>query len=160
MKKVRRYFFGILVALMAFALVPGCSGISRIKDIKVTSCGLESYSLRGLRSVDAVLAIGIDNPSFGFMVTDLSGIVKYNGEDVASYTADSIRIDPRCTKVYDLPCTATLGEGISLLQVMRIAGKGSLEGLTTDVEAKVRLKNGIGKTFTFKDLDLKEMMEE
>lgn len=159
MKTFKRTIFGIFVALLACAVLSGCSGLSKVKDIKVTSCGLESYSLKGLRSVDAVLAVGIDNPTFAFKVMDVSGTVKYNGEDFATYTADTVSVEKKCSKVYDLPCSATLSDGVSLKQLMQIAKKGSLEGFTTDVTATVKLKIGAGKTFKFKNIDLNELAE-
>lgn len=159
MKTFKRTIFGIFVALLACAVLSGCSGLSKVKDIKVTSCGLESYSLKGLRSVDAVLAVGIDNPTFAFKVMDVSGTVKYNGEDFATYTADTVSVEKKCSKVYDLPCSATLNDGVSLKQLMQIAKKGSLEGFTTDVTATVKLKSGAGKTFKFKNIDLNELAE-
>ena len=159
MKTFKRTIFCIFVALLACAVLSGCSGLSKVKDIKVTSCGLESYSLKGLRSVDAVLAVGIDNPTFAFKVMDVSGTVKYNGEDFATYTADTVSVEKKCSKVYDLPCSATLSDGVSLKQLMQIAKKGSLEGFTTDVTATVKLKSGAGKTFKFKNIDLNELAE-
>lgn len=159
MKTFKRTIFGIFVALLACPVLSGCSGLSKVKDIKVTSCGLESYSLKGLRSVDAVLAVGIDNPTFAFKVMDVSGTVKYNGEDFATYTADTVSVEKKCSKVYDLPCSATLSDGVSLKQLMQIAKKGSLEGFTTDVTATVKLKSGAGKTFKFKNIDLNELAE-
>ena len=159
MKTFKRTIFGIFVALLACAVLSGCSGLSKVKDVKVTSCGLESYSLKGLRSVDAVLAVGIDNPTFAFKVMDVSGTVKYNGEDFATYTADTVSVEKKCSKVYDLPCSATLSDGVSLKQLMQIAKKGSLEGFTTDVTATVKLKSGAGKTFKFKNIDLNELAE-
>lgn len=159
MKTFKRTIFGIFVALLACAVLSGCSGLSKVKDIKVTSCGLESYSLKGLRSVDAVLAVGIDNPTFAFKVMDVSGTVKYNGEDFATYTADTVSVEKKCSKVYDLPCSATLSDGVSLNQLMQIAKKGNLEGFTTDVTATVKLKSGAGKTFKFKNIDLNELAE-
>ena len=158
MKVVRRIVL-CLAALLPLLVFQGCAGVSKMKDIKVTSCGVESYSLKGLRSVDAVLALGIDNPSFAFKVTELNGILKYKGEDIAFYTADTLQVDKKCSKVYDLPCSATLSERMTLMQVLQIAGKGSLEGFTTDIEAKVKLKNGAGTTLRFKDLDLQELAE-
>ena len=159
MKAIKRTISGIFVALLVSAVLSGCSGLSKVKDIKVTSCGLGSYSLKGLRSIDAVLAVGIDNPALAFNVTDVSGIVKYNGEDFATYTADSISVEKKCSKVYDLPCTATLSDGVSLMRLMQIAKKGNLEGFTTDVTATVKLKSGAGKTFRFKNIDLNKLSE-
>lgn len=159
MKTFKRSIFGVLVVLLASVVLSGCSGLSKVKDIKVTSCGLESYSLKGLRSVDAVLAVGIDNPTFAFKVMDVSGTVKYNGEDFATYTADTVSVEKKCSKVYDLPCSATLSDGVSLMQLMQIAKKGNLEGFTTDVTATVKLKSGAGKTFRFKNIDLNKLTE-
>lgn len=159
METIKRNISGILIALLACAILSGCSGLSKVKDIKVTSCGLESYSLKGLRSIDAVLAVGIDNPTFAFKVMDVSGVVKYNGEDFATYTADTVSVDKKCSKVYDMPCTATLNDGISLMKLMQIVKKGNLEGFTTDVTVTVKLKSGAGKTFRFKNIDLKKMTE-
>lgn len=159
MRTFKSIFIGFFVAFLASAVLSGCSGLSKVKDIKVTSCGLESYSLKGLRSVDAVLAVGIDNPTFAFTVTGVSGTVKYNGEDFATYTADTISVDKKCSKVYDLPCTATLSDGVSLMKMMQIVKKGNLEGFTTDVTATVKLKSGAGTTFKFKDIDLSKMVE-
>ncbi len=157
MKIFNRNIFIVLAILIAGAVFSGCSGLRKVKDIKVTSCGLESYSLKGLRSIDAVLAVGIDNPTFAFKVMNVSGTVKYNGEDFATYTADTISVDKKCSRVYDLPCTATLNDGISLMKLMQIVRKGNLEGFTTDVTATVKLKSGAGTTLRFKDIDLNEM---
>ena len=159
MKKAK-IIAAVLLALLSTFLFPSCGGLTKVRDIRVTSCGVESYSMKGLRSVNAVLALGIDNPAMAFRITELNGILKYKGEDFAFYTADTVSVDAKCCKVYDLPCTATLKEGISLLHFMQIAGKGSLEGFTTDVEAKVKLRNGAGKTLRFKDLDLQKMAEK
>ena len=158
--KAMRNIFLFLAAALTLVSLDGCAGLSKIKDIRVTSCGVESYSLKGLRSVDAVLVIGIDNPAMAFKVTRLDGILKYQGEDVAFYTADTLSVDQKSCKVYDLPCTATLSEKVTLVQMLQIAGRGSLEGFTTDIEAKVKLRNGAGKTLKFKNLDLQEMAEK
>ena len=149
---MRKHLSHILLTLLA-------GSIEKVKDIKVTSVGVESYSFSGLRTINAVLALGIDNPTFAFKVTDLNGILKYKGEDFAFFTADTIKVDKKCSKVYDLPCSATLSEGVSLRKALQIAQGNSLEGFTTDLEAKVKLKSGAGTTLKFKDLDLKQMAE-
>lgn len=159
---MRKHLSHILLTLLAAAMslmICGCGSIEKVKDIKVTSVGVESYSFSGLRTINAVLALGIDNPTFAFKVTDLNGILKYKGEDFAFFTADTIKVDKKCSKVYDLPCSATLSEGVSLRKALQIAQGNSLEGFTTDLEAKVKLKSGAGTTLKFKDLDLKQMTE-
>ncbi len=160
MKGKGRLFLGIIAAVAMMGVLSGCGSLRKVQDIKVTSVALDSYSLKGLRSADAVLAVGIDNPAFAFTVTSLDGILKYKGEEVALYSADSFSVDAKCVKVYDVPCTAVIGEGVTLMQVMQIIRQGNLEGLTTDIEAKVKLKNGAGTKLKFKDLDLQKMAEK
>ncbi len=86
-------------------------------------------------------------------------MLKYKGEDFAVYSADTINVDKKCVKVYDLPCSATLSQSVSLMQALQIAKNNSLEGFTTDLEAKVKLRSGAGTTLRFKDLDLQQMSE-
>ncbi len=155
MKRIARTLMTFAAAVLLAFMAGGCS---KVKDIKVTSCGLESYSLKGFRAVDAVLSVGIDNPAMAFTVTGLNGILKYNGEDIASYTADTLKVERKCSKVYDLPCSAVLSERMSLKQIMNIATNRSLEGLTTDIEVKVHLK-GASKTLKLKDLDIAKMID-
>lgn len=152
---MKRTLIGILVVLAGTVL----AGCSKVKDIKVTSCGIESLTPKGFRSVDAVLAIGIDNPAFAFRIEGLDGVVKYKGEELATYTADTISVDGRCVKVYDLPCSATLNDGIPLSRILSFLKKGDLEGFTTDIKARVKLRGGAGTTLKFNDLDLKKLME-
>lgn len=147
------------VFLVLAALLAALSGCSRVKDIKVTSFGVEEYSLRGFRSVDATLAVGIDNPAFAFTVSDINGVVKYKGEDFATYKADTVSVQKKSSRVYDLPCSATLSDGLGVLDLISILRKGDIEGFTTDVSAKVRLKSGASKTLRLKNLDLKKLME-
>ena len=156
-KSFSNIFPAIFVALSL--LLSGCGDIAKIKDINVTSVGVESYTFTSLRSVNAVLAVGVDNPTFAFKVTDLNGILKYKGEDFAFYSADEIKVDRKSVKVYDLPCSATLSDGVSIKKVVQLFQSGSLEGFTTDVEAKVKLRSGAGTTLRFKDLDLQKMSE-
>lgn len=148
--------FTILSVVLILTLLSGCS---KIKDIKITSFGIESLSPKGFRNVDAVLAVGIDNPTFAFAIQGLDGVVKYRGEEMATFFADTVSIDSRCAKVYDLPCSATLNDKISLSRAFSFLKKGSLEGFTTDITAKIRLRNGMRKTLKFKDLDLQQFIE-
>lgn len=155
-----RQFRNIFLALAGAILLAMTASCSKAKDIKITSVAVDSFSPKGFRAADAVLAIGIDNPTFSFTLTNLSGVVKYNGEDFATYSADSLTVDKKCSKVYDLPCSAMLSENVKLSQVVSLLQKKSLEGFTTDVEAHVKLKNGLGKTLKFTDLDLQKMTEK
>ena len=145
---------GILVALaVALVAVSGCS-IAKIKDLKVTSVGVKYLVPTSTRSMDAVLLLGLDNPSISFTVDDVRGVVKYYGREMVHFTAGELPVQARSVQVYELPCTALLAEKVSLLDLLAIAAKRSLDGMTADVTLHVKLKNGAGTTLSFNELDL------
>ena len=152
MKAFRK--IGILLALaVALVAVSGCS-IAKIKDLKVTSVGVKYLGPTSTRSMDAVLLLGLDNPSISFTVDDVRGVVKYYGREMVHFTAGELPVQARSVQVYELPCTALLAEKVSLLDLLAIATKRSLDGMTADVKLHVKLKNGAGTTLSFNELDL------
>ena len=152
MKAFRK--IGILLALaVALGAVSGCS-IAKIKDLKVTSVGVKYLVPTSTRSMDAVLLLGLDNPSISFTVDDVRDVVKYYGREMVHFTAGELPVQARSVQVYELPCTALLAEKVSLLDLLAIAAKRSLDGMTADVKLHVKLKNGAGTTLSFNELDL------
>ena len=152
MKIGRKY--GLLCLLVAAALaVSGC-GLTKIKDLSVTSVGVKYLVPTSSRSMDAVLLLGLDNPSITFTVQDVRGTVKYYDREMVHFTAGELPVQARSVQVYELPCTALLADQVSLLDLLALAAKRSMEGLTVDVKLYVKLKSGAGTTLTFKDLDL------
>ena len=148
MKAFRK--IGILLALaVALVAVSGC-----IKDLKVTSVGVKYLVPTSTRSMDAVLLLGLDNPSISFTVDDVRGVVKYYGREMVHFTAGELPVQARSVQVYELPCTALLAEKVSLLDLLAIAAKRSLDGMTADVTLHVKLRNGAGTTLSFNELDL------
>ena len=152
MKAFRK--IGIFVALVAAVLaVSGCS-VAKIKDLKVTSVGVKYLVPTSSRSMDAVLLLGLDNPSITFTVDDIRGVVKYYDREMVHFTAGELPVQGKSVQVYELPCTAVLAEKVSLLDLLAIAAKRSLDGMTADVKLHVKLRNGAGTTLTFNGLDL------
>ena len=152
MKAFRK--IGIFVALVAAVLaVSGCS-VAKIKDLKVTSVGVKYLVPTSSRSMDAVLLLGLDNPSITCTVDDIRGVVKYYDREMVHFTAGELPVQGKSVQVYELPCTAVLADKVSLLDLLAIAAKRSLDGMTADVKLHVKLRNGAGTTLTFNGLDL------
>ena len=152
MKAFRK--IGIFVALVAAVLaVSGCS-VAKIKDLKVTSVGVKYLVPTSSRSMDAVLLLGLDNPSITFTVDDIRGVVKYYDREMVHFTAGELPVQGKSVQVYELPCTVVLADKVSLLDLLAIAAKRSLDGMTADVKLHVKLRNGAGTTLTFNGLDL------
>lgn len=156
MSKSGKIAAGILCALI-LAVLPGCSGVRKIKDIQVKSVGVKYITPTSQRSAEGVLLLEIDNPAMDFTLSDVDGTLKLENREMARFTAGELPLQGRSVQVYELPCTATLSESVSLLEVLTLISRRSLEGFTADVRLHAQLKNGMGKTLEFKDLDIEKM---
>ena len=143
----------LALLLTVFMAVTGCD-VTKIKDLTVTSVGVKYIVPTSSRSMDAVLLLGLDNPSISFTVQDVSGVVKHYDRELAHFTAGELPVQARSAQVYELPCTAVLSDKVSLLDLLAIAARRSMEGLTADVKLRVSLKGGKGTVLTFNDIDL------
>lgn len=149
----------ILVIFAAIAMVV-LSSCSKISQIEVKSCSVASVSLSGLRGVVGQLLLEVDNPALQFTLEDIEGVLYYKGEEYVNYNADPVTINARTTAVYPLDCKASLSPNVSLLQLMSLARQFDLADFTTDIHAKVRLKSGAAKGFTFKDIPIKDLLND
>lgn len=157
MEKIRKIgLLGLLVA--ALLAVSGCA-ITKIRQIRVTSVGVKYIVPTSTRSVDGVLLLGIDNPSISFTAQDVEGTVKYYGREMAYFTAGQLPVQARTLQVYELPCTAALAEKVSLLDVLALGAKRSMEGMTVDVKLRVGLGSGKGTVLTFNNIDLSQFSQ-
>ncbi len=157
MKALRK--IGLVLALVAalFA-VSGCA-VTKIREIRMTSVGVKYVVPTSSRSLDAVLLLGIDNPSISFTAQDVSGVVMQYGRELARFNAGQLPVQAKSVQVYELPCTVALSEKVSLLDLLAIAAHRSMEGLTADVKLRVSLKGGKGTVLTFNGIDLAQFSE-
>ena len=157
MKVLRK--IGVLLALVAGLLaVSGCA-VTKIREIRLTNVGVKYIVPTSSRSLDAVLLLGIDNPSISFTAQDVSGVVKQYGRELGKFTAGELPVQAKSVQVYELPCTVALSEKVSLLDLLAIAARRSMEGLTADVKLRVSLKGGKGTVLTFNGIDLAQFSE-
>ena len=153
----RKIGIGALL-LAVLTAVSGCD-VAKIKDLSVTSVGVKYLVPTSSRSMDAVLLLGLDNPSISFTVTDVSGVVKHYDRELVHFTAGELPVQARSVQVYELPCTAVLSDKVSLLDLLAIAARRSMEGMTVDVKLRVSLKGGKGTVLTFNGLDLSQFSQ-
>ena len=142
----------LLLAVMCVTAATSCCGLSRVKDIRVTSLDMKYITPTSTRSMEAVLLIGINNPAMSFKVSGIEGSVKYGPRDIVVVKAGEILLEKKSEKVYELPCSASLAEGVSLLTLLPILADGSGANLTANVKLRVALKNGLGTDLEFNDL--------
>ena len=157
MKTVRK--IGLLaVFVIALLAVSGC-GVTKIREIRATSVGVKYIVTTSTRSLDAVLLLGIDNPSISFTAQDVQGVVKSYGREIARFTAGQLPVQGKSVQVYELPCTVALADKVSLLDLLAIAARRSMEGMTADVKLRVSLKGGKGTVLSFDGLDLAQFSD-
>jgi hypothetical protein len=150
--KAFRHIGIFLVAALAL-----CScGVSKVRDMSLTSVGIMYIVPTSARSMDAKLELGINNPAMAFAVQEVTGTVRYNDKELAHFMTGPMQLEGKTEQVYELPCTITLAEGASLLDILIVASKGNLKGLKADVDIYAALKkNGVLRApFRFRDLDL------
>ena len=160
-----RRFVGILVRIMAVLVVLSSAAsctIAKIKDLSLGSVGVKYLVPSSARSLSGTLLLEVDNPSISFTITDIDGVIKCDGNPIVTVTAGEIPVQRKSVQVYEIPCTVTLCDGVSILQLLRIVAQRSstLEGLTADAVLHVKLKNKVGTTLTFDELDLSQFSSE
>ena len=138
---MRRYFAVLLAAML---IACGCG---KFNEIRITSARIVSLTPSGLRAVDAVLEAGVDNPTVAYA----RGTVYYDGEPLLDYSAEPVTVKRRSSGTYQVNARGTLANGVSVLQVLGIAGKLDVNRFTVDIDAT--LKAGGRK----KDISLKRV---
>ncbi|MBO4585951.1 MAG: hypothetical protein J5675_05055 [Bacteroidales bacterium] len=143
-----------IVMLVAMCVAAASCGVSKIKDIKVNSFDVKYVTPTSARSLDAVLLLGINNPAMNLVISGLEGTVKYNDKAIAVVSAGTIPLEKKTDKVYEIPCTASLVDGVSLLSLFPLLANPDPKGLNVDVHLRVANKKGIGTDLVFNDLSI------
>ena len=152
MKPVLHIAKFLLLAVLCMAAV-SC-GVAKVKDIKVNSFDVKYITPTSARSLDAVLLVGIHNPATNIVISGLEGTVKYGGREIAVVQAGTIPLEKKSDKVYEIPCTASLVDGVSLLSLFPIFAMQNPQDLSADVHLRVALKSGAGTDLVFNDLTI------
>ena len=143
------------MAVLAVVCVAAAScGIAKVKDISISSFDVKYITPTSARSLDAVLLVGIHNPATNIEISGLEGTVKYSGREIAVVQAGTIPLEKKSDKVYEVPCTASLVDGVSLLSLFPIFAMQNAQDLSADVHLHVVLKGGAGTDLVFNDLTI------
>ena len=144
--------------LTAAVLLLSASSCSGIKDIKVTSCSIMSLSPKGLRSLDAMIALGIENPIMAFRISGLDGTILNAGSDFAYFSAGDLPVERRSSKVYPLACSGTISKDVKLTDLLKLAAFQDFSEFTINLSVRIKLKCGLGAKLHFNDLKVEELI--
>lgn len=143
-----------IVLFAVTVLVAASCGVSKVKDIKLTSVDFKYITPTSSRSLDAVLLLGIDNPAPAMTVSGLEGLLRYGERDIATVTAGEVVLEKKSSQVYEVPCSAALVDGVSLLSLLPLFSASAADALKADVRLHVTLRNGPGTDLVFKDMKI------
>ena len=150
-------FAAFLLAIVATLLLSSCGGMNKVRNLRFTSFRIVSFSPRGLRSADAVLKIGISNPSDDLIVRDLEGVVRKNGTPLARLTGEDVLINGPKIADYTLPCVLALENGVSVVKLIGIIGEGDFSAYTADVTFRLT-SGGTTRKVKIKKLKLSDII--
>ena len=153
----RTYPIRLLVLLTILVLTAGCN---KFKEIDVTSFQVESFAPRGLRAVDAVVSIGVHNPTVAFTISDLVATVRDANGTLAILEGGPVSVAKKSDQTYQVPCSVALGENLSLFQVLNLLKSKALDDCVVDVSALVTLSNGLRKTLVYNDIPVRDLLEK
>ncbi len=150
-----------LVTALAFAVMSlsSCSEIKKVKQIDITSAHITNLSPKGLTSIDLDCQVGISNPSIQMSFSEITCDIKHSGKVLGNVALDPFTLNGRTEDTYDLKANAKLGKDISLMEAMNLFNSNIMNELTADLHAKVKLKGGISKRVTLRDVPLKRLID-
>jgi len=149
-----------ILLVSVFAAMSLMTSCSNMDDIKITSFEIVSVTPRGVNGLDALVKIGINNPSFAFEVTDLIGTLRLEGVPCLSISTDQLIVAGKTAKTYNVPLQGQMADGFNPFQLLRIINGYSLDfdKLTLDVHGRAALRGGIGKKLEFNDIKIGEYL--
>lgn len=140
---------------LAFCL----SGCKDIKDIKVTSVNVESVSMKGFKSLDLFLSVGVDNPARQVRLSEIEGSLIHSGKVIGRLAMDPFILAAKSSETYNLKANVSLAQGAGLKDLMILASPEGLNGCTVDVTAKAAYGKGAPMPVKMKNIPLKELLD-
>jgi hypothetical protein len=144
--------------MLAFVLC--LTGCKNVKDIQVTSVEVESVSLKGMKSLDIFLKVGVDNPAKQVKISEIEGSLKHSGKVIGKLAMDSFILGARTADVYTLKANVSLVQGAGFKELMLLAAPDGLDGCIVDFSAKATYGKAAVMPIKMKDIPLKELLDK
>ena len=149
----------MILALAALFVLVGCADIKRLKDLEVESVALENFKPRGFREATLTLLVEVDNPGVQLSLSEISGEIEHSGKVLGKVAVDPFTLQGKTADTYRLDVELSLAEGVNVLDLGVLLDKQSLEKMTVDVSADVRIRKGKTRTMKINDLPVKKLIE-
>lgn len=144
--------------LLIFASIMLTSSCQNSNNVKIKSFDLVSLSPDGLRAVNMLVDVGVENPKMGFELSNIKGQLLIDGVECMTFSSDRIIVERKCEKNYMIPLRGELSPGFNPLRLIGYAQTRDFSNLTANISAKVSFRGGLGKTIEKKDLRVGDMI--
>ena len=135
-----------VLAFAALVVLAGCADIKRLKNLEVKSVSLDSFKPRGLRGATLTLLVEVDNPGAQVSLSEISADVEHSGKVLGKVAVDPFTLQGKTTDTYRLEAELSLAEGVNVFELGKLLDKKTLDNMTVDVSADVRIKKGKTRT--------------
>ena len=144
-----------IIFLSAVIFLAGCTG--SVRDIKVSDFTIDAVTPCGLRGLDAVIGITVDNPAAKFNVRGSQATIRMGGDALLRLSSDSLTVFRRGVERYHIPVHGELDGGFSIFSALPLLQEGIVSQCTVDMEFIA----GIGKLekkLNFNDIPLQKIL--
>ena len=149
----------MILVLAAVFVLSGCADIKKLRNIEVESVSLENFRPRGFRGATLTLLVEVDNPGAQLSLSEISGEIEHSGKVLGKVAVDPFTLQGKTADTYRLDVELSLAEGVNILDLGVLLDKKSLEKMTVDASADVRIKKGKARTMKINDLPLKKLID-
>lgn len=149
----------MILVLAAVFVLSGCADINKLRNIEVESVSLENFRPRGFRGATLTLLVEVDNPGAQISLSEISADVEHSGKVLGKVAVDPFTLQGKTTDTYRLEAELSLAEGVNVFELGKLLDKKTLDDMTVDVSADVRIKKGKTRTMKFNDLPVKKLIE-
>jgi hypothetical protein len=103
--------------------------------------------------------VEVDNPGAQISLSEISGEIEHSGKVLGKVAVDPFTLQGKTADTYRLDVELSLAEGVNVLDLGVLLDKESLEKMTVDVSADVRIRKGKTRTMKVNDLPVKKLIE-
>ena len=158
MMKNKAHNIIIVTAILAMTLLS--SGCAKLNQVSVTSVEVASVNPKSFRAAVVNLNVGVHNPATRITLSDISGELLVSGKVIGRVAMPPVVLAAKTDSTYRLTPELSFADGVSMLQVLNLAGKHStLDQATANIYVTIKVKGGIVKKVKKEDVPVKELME-
>lgn len=147
----------LAAVLMAVLMLQGCA---RFRDIRIVSCGVESVSMQGLRSVEAILSVGVDNPAAALELSGIEGTLNMGDDVLGTFSAGNFSIDRKTVSECQVPVSFTLDRQVSLLSLLPLVRELDPDSFSVDMSLRVKVKNGVSRKIRLENVPVSYLFKD